>query len=135
MTHVPARQCPGAAFRARPDLQPQVPAALAPPPPYPALSRPKMTRRAPALLLMMAKTASVTRSATARIETRAGRGVGVGTGIVTGRGTGTGIRDGVAVGRGVAIVEIVDVGSGGLQKKFIGRMHPTQRASLMPPPT
>jgi len=72
----------------------------------------------PALLLMMAKTASVTRSATARIETRAGRGVGVGTGIVTGRGTGTGIRDGVAVDRGVAIVEIVDVDSGGLRKEF-----------------
>lgn len=75
------------------------------------------TATSPALLLMMAKMASVTRSATARTETRAGRGVGVGTGIVTGRGTGTEIRDGVAVDRGVAIEEIVDVDSGGLQKK------------------
>jgi hypothetical protein len=37
---------------------------------------------------------------------------------VTGRGRGTEIRGGVAVARGVAIVEIVDVDSGGLQKKL-----------------
>lgn len=80
----------------------------------------------PALLLMMAKMASVTRSATARTEARAGRGAGAGAGteIVTGIGIGIGTetRDGVAVDRGVAIEEIVDVDSGsGVQQTFTRR--------------